>query len=88
MKNLFLGWLSNAVISALAAIMAIMQEVWIDTEYSFLAFLALGTSVGIALSLCTEMAKSVFWECKWNWRSVAIGALCGIFASIIMSLIV
>jgi branched-subunit amino acid transport protein len=80
------GWLSNVLVAVLAAVMAIMQEVWIDTEYSFPTFLALGVSVGMALSLCAEIAKSVFWDLKWSWTDVATGALAGIVAAYIMAL--
>lgn len=82
------GWLSNVLVAVLAAVMAVMQEVWLNTEYSFVNFLALGVSVGLALSLCTEIAKSIFWDRRWSWTDVATGALAGIVTAYIMALAV
>ena len=78
------GWLSNAIFAALAAVFSILQEIWIGTEPKFLAFLALGSACGIALSFCVEMAKSVFWEHKWSWNDVITGGAIGVFVAVIM----
>ena len=88
MKDLFKGWLSNVLVAVVTAIMAVMQEVLIDTEYSFITFLCIGGSIGIAMSIATEIAKSVFWDHRWSWADISTGALVGVITAYIMALAV
>lgn len=87
MKNFYNSWIFNAIIAVLAAFFGIMQEVWLGTEGSFLAFFGLGSAVAICLSLCAEMSKKLFYY-PWSNQNWIKGAACGIVLAFILALIV
>lgn len=81
-------WIINAIVAVIAAIFAILQEYWIGTQMSVIGSVGYGTLIGLALSVCAEIGKSVFIDWKWRWRHVAIGSVFGIVAAIITALCV
>lgn len=79
-------WIINAIVAAIAAVFAILQEKWIGTPLSPIGAVSFGTLIGLGMSLVVEMAKKVFVECAWSWRAVGIGGLFGLAWAIITAL--
>ena len=84
-------WIINAVLAVIAAVIAIMQEVWLGTPLFFWNAFAVGSSWGIALSACGEWAKIMpKWIAydEWQWNHVFIGSAFGIWAALVTALAV
>lgn len=84
-------WIINAVIAVIAAVVAVLQEIWLDTPMYFLNAFGLSASVGICFAAAAEWAKILpkfinYW--KWSWTDVAIGCVFGILAALVTSLAV
>lgn len=88
MKN---SWIINAILAVIAAVMAIMQEIWISTPLTVLEAFVFGSVIGACLSACGEWAKILP---KWinydeySWMNVGIGTGFGILAALITALAV
>ena len=88
MKN---SWIINAIFAVIAAVMAVMQEIWIDTPMNVLGGFGFGSVIGACFSACGEWAKILP---KWinydeySWMNVGIGAGFGIIAALITALAV
>lgn len=84
-------WIINAVLAVIAAIIAIMQEVWLGTPLYFWNAFAVGSSWGIALSACGEWAKIMpKWidYNEWSWKNFAIGSVFGVITALTTAIIV
>lgn len=89
MKKYF--WIVNAILAVIAAIMAIMQEVWLGTPLYFWNAFAVGSCIAICLSACGEWVKILpkfipYWD--WHWKDVIIGSVFGIIAALVTALLV
>ena len=83
------SWIINVVIAVIAAVVAVLQEIWLDTPLYFLNAFGLSASVGICFSAGAEILKILlkfinYWE--WHWKDVLIGCAFGILAALITSL--
>ena len=79
-------WPCNALLAVLTVVFAYLQEVWIGTEPSFLAYLGLGCSFAIVFSWAAEVLKKIFLEAfEWSWDDVITGAAIGIFVTVIIA---
>lgn len=84
-------WIINAVLAVIAAIIAIMQEVWLGTPLFIPSAFAVGASFGIALSACAEWAKIMpEWidYNEWSWKNFAIGSVFGVITALTTAIIV
>lgn len=87
-------WYFNAILAVIAAVMAIMQEVWIGTPLYFWNAFAAGAAYGVSLSVCVELARGVFCEIDYQneWKQMlknaCIGGVFGIIAALITTLLV
>lgn len=84
-------WYFNAILSVIAAVMAIMQEVWLGTPLNFIGAFVFGSVIGFCLSACAEWVKILpkfidYW--KWQWPPVIIGSVFGIIAALVTALLV
>ena len=79
----------NVILAVLAAVLVIMQEVWIGNPMSFLNNFALGSLVGIGFSWCADVLKNVFFnnKGKFNYLHIGIGCIFAIVAALITSLL-
>lgn len=82
----------NVLLAVVAAVLGIMQEVWIGTSMTFLSSFALGGAIGIGFSLIAETAKIIFFnggvQRKFNTKEVLIGCGFGVAAALITVLLV
>jgi len=76
-------WIINAIVAAIAALIAILQEKWVGTQMGGIGAIGYGTVIGCALSLCTEIGKSVWSEWGWSWRDIVSGTAFGFIVSLI-----
>lgn len=93
MKKFFSkSWILNAIVAVIAAVLGIMQEVWLGTPLYFLNAFAVGATYGISLSLCVELARGVFCEVdyKEEWKgmlkNVCYGGIFGIIIALATAL--
>lgn len=84
-------WYFNVILAVIAAVMAIMQEVWLGTPLNFTGSFVFGSIIGFCFSAGAEWLKILpkfinYWE--WHWRDVAIGSVFGVVAALITALAV
>lgn len=82
----------NVILAVVAAVMAVMQEVWIGTSIVFINNFALAGLAGIGFSIAAEILKIVFFhggvQRKFNTKQVLIGCGFGVVAALITVLLV
>ena len=81
-------WIFNAILAAIAAVFAILQEKWLGTSLTLIESVGFGTLLGLGMSIVAEMSKKVFVEWPWSWKAVGTGAIFGLSAAIITALCV
>ena len=93
MKKFFSkSWILNAIVAVIAAVLGIMQEVWLGTPLYFLNAFAVGATYGISLSICVELARGVFCEVDFpnEWKhmlkNACIGGVIGVLAALATAL--
>ena len=84
-------WVINAVLAVIAAVLGVMQEIWLGTPLYFWNAFGMSACYGILFAAAAEWAKILpkfidYW--KWSWTDVAIGGVFGILAALITSLAV
>jgi len=78
----------NAILAALAAFFAILQEVMIGTALPFINIFLLGAAVGVCFSWAAEALKMVFIEgSPYSWKNVLYGGGVGISAALVFALL-
>ena len=82
----------NVILAVVAAVMAVMQEVWIGTPMVFINSFALAGLAGIGFSVAAEIMKIVFFHGgvprKFNTKQVLVGCGFGVVAALITALLV
>ena len=84
-------WYFNAILAVIAAVMAIMQEVWLETPLSFIGSFVFGSVIGFCFSAGGEwlkiLPKFINYD-EWHWKAVIIGSVFVIVAALITALLV
>lgn len=89
MKKFFVSPWFNALLAVLAAVLIILQEVWIGTALVFLPLFALGTCASIGFAWGAEVIKFVVDRRNgYEWKRMIPGAILGILAALVTALIV
>lgn len=78
----------NALLAALAAFFAVMQEVWIGTDLAFAGLFPLAGLAGIGLSFGATILSCVLYHSKFDWKNIIIGAVVGVVVALITTLCV
>ena len=77
----------NAVLAVIAAVLIIMQEVWLGTPPAFINGLTIGGAASIGFSIIAEVVKFFCGE-KFNKTHALIGAVVGIVAALVVMLLI
>ena len=89
MKKFFVSPWFNALLAVLAAVLIILQEVWIGTALVFLPLFALGACASIGFAWGAEVIKFLADNRNgYEWKRMIPGAILGILAALITALIV
>lgn len=89
MKKFFASPWFNVLLAVLAAVLIIMQEVWIGTALVFLPLFALGACAGIGFSWGAEVIKFVVDRRNgYEWKRIIPGAILGVIAALVTALLV
>lgn len=89
MKKFFVSLWFNALLAVLAAVLIIMQEVWIGTALVFLPLFALGSAAGLGFSWIAEVIKYIVNnENGYQWKRMIPGAILGVIAALVTALLV
>ena len=78
----------NIVLALLAAVLIIMQEVWIGTELVFLPLFALGVAASFGFSWSAEVIGFIFWHFNIKWKNIWVGTAVGAVAALVTALLV
>ena len=78
----------NILLAVLAAVLIIMQEVWIGTEFMFAAFLALGVAAAFGFSWGASVISYLAYHAPINWKRIWIGFGVGSLAALLTVLLV
>ncbi len=87
MKKFFESVYFNVVLALLAAILIIMQEVWIGTDMEWLNSFLYGSAAAFGFSWAAQVIKYLVFETKFAWKHVWIGTGAGVIAALIVALI-
>lgn len=87
MKKFFVSYWFNVLLAVLAAVLIIMQEVWIGTSLVFLPLFALGSAAGIGFSWGAEVIKFLAGG-GYDWKRMIPGAILGVVAALITAILV
>ena len=89
MKKFFASYWFNVLLAVLAAVLIIMQEVWIGTALVFLPLFALGACAGIGFCWGAEVIKFVVNNQNgYQWKRMIPGAILGVIAALIVAVLV
>ena len=88
MEKFFKSVWFNIVLAVLAAVLIIMQEVWIGAPILILNVITLGICAGIGFSLSAEVIKLLFFGGPFSGKNAIIGSILGIIAAIVTGLII
>ena len=78
----------NIVLALLAAVLVIMQEVWIGTELVFLPLLALGVAVAFGFAWGASVISFVAYHTPFNWKNIWLAFGVGAVGALITALLV
>ena len=78
----------NVVLAVLAAILSILQEVWLGTDIQVLNAVIMTIAVSIGFSLIADVVKFLAYNSKFNLNNIVIGSVSGIIAGLITLLCV
>jgi hypothetical protein len=89
MKKFFVSPWFNALLAVLAAVLIILQEVWIGTALVFLPLFTLGACAGLGFSWIAEVIKYIVNnENGYKWKRMIPGAILGVIAALVTALLV
>ena len=86
-KFFYIFWF-NAVLAVIAAVLIILQEVWIGTPFMFLNFFLLGAAAAVGFSWIASVVVYLIWQASFKWKNVGIGAAVGIVAALLTVLLI
>lgn len=88
-KKFFESYWFNVVLAVLAGLLAVMQEVWIGTAFSFLGFFGLGTAVAFCFSWGAEVIGKIFFKegFEFKWSDVLVGGIAGTITVLLLVLL-
>lgn len=78
----------NIVLALLAAVLVIMQEVWIGTELVFLPLFALGVAAAFGFSCIASVVNFIAYQSPFNWKNILLGFGVGSVAALVTVLLV
>lgn len=87
MKKFFTSIYFNVILSLLASVLAIMQEVWIGSTVPFVNALFMGSFAGIGFAFIAEGIKLLFFGGKFNGKSVLVASILGIIAALVTAIV-
>ncbi len=87
-KRFIEGKWFNIVLAVLAAVLIIMQEVWIGTELVFLPLLALGVAASFGFSWSASVLSFLFYHTPFKWKNIWLGFGVGAVAALVTALLV
>lgn len=89
MKKFFVSPWFNVLLAVLAAVLIIMQEVWLGTSLAFLNLFVYGSCAGIGFSWGAEVIKFIVNQVNgYSWKRIIPGIILGIIAALITALLV
>ena len=83
----FKSFYFNAVLAVLAAVLIIMQEVWLGTPPAFINGFAMGGIAGIGFSIIAGVVQ-FFMNAGFNKKFILIGSAVGIVAALVTMLLI
>lgn len=86
-KKFFDTYWFNSVLAVIAAVLIILQEVWLGTPFVFLNFFLLGAAAAIGFSWAASVIVYLIWRASFKWNNVGIGAAVGIVAALLTTLL-
>ena len=87
MKKFFASIYFDVILAVLAAVLIIMQEVWIGSSIAVLNGFIMGGIAGIAFALIVGFVKKFIFG-KFNTKNAIIACGCGIAAALVTALLV
>ena len=87
MKKFFESVYFNVILAVLAAVLIIMQEVWIGTPIVFLNSFVLGTCAAVGFSWAGEVIKLIAGG-SFVWKRTIPGIIVGVIAALVTTLLV
>lgn len=88
MKKFFASIYFDVILAVLAAVLIIMQEVWIGSTVAFFNGFAMGGIAGLGFVLVAEVIKMFVFGGGFNWKNVCIATACGLVAALVTALLV
>jgi hypothetical protein len=86
-QKFFDSYWFNSILAVLAAVLIIMQEVWIGSPFAFINSLVLGSAAAIGFSLSASVISFLAWGFKFNKKNILIGAIAGIVAALVTCIV-
>lgn len=78
----------NVILAVLAAVLIIMQEVWLGGPILKFNVAVLGIFAGIGFSFSAEAIKILFAEGRFNAKFGIVGSVFGALAAVITTLLI
>ena len=88
MKKFFNSVWFNIILSVLAAVLIIMQEVWIGAPIIVLNVMILGMCAGLGFTLVAEVVKMLFFGGRFTLKNAMVGAFFGIIAAAVTAVLI
>jgi hypothetical protein len=78
----------NTILAVIAAVLSIMQEVWLGTAFEFLNFFVLGSAVAFGFSWSASVIGYLTYRIRLIWKNIWIGTAVGVVAALLTVLLI